>query len=384
MSPAADKFDEGLRALNLGRRFFPATPNAFGGLFSLVEPIAREMRDQLIEEIGTIPEILGGVNDDSAFDAFAAPLPDGEQIIAVNYGTLMLIHDLVHRLFCIPEFFPWVGDPAKEDRSRQFHPTSDDAQTYMRTFIANPRSAIPKDPIRKQAAVFLIPLAVTFVVAHEFRHITGGHLGWLAAQSGRVSISEALGMRRDPSTGLLFQALEMDADAFAMYYILAKAFAVAETTTPEDTPPPLRSMIATPMQALHTVLACALVAIGTFFRQPGPPEDWSSFSHPPSGIRHGMNMWGAGRALTQLGQNDLRSSTLSNREWTANFANFTFRYLAQRLGNPERRDELLLQFGPRGQQHLIEVVNVWGSIQKAVEGFAYRGAPAAGEARRSP
>jgi hypothetical protein len=133
-----DEFDEGLRALNLGSRYRVDASGAFGPLFATVEPAAREMRDQLIKEVGAskrIPEIFSGVNDDSAFNAVAAPLPGGRYIIAVNYGALILVHDIVHRLFCLPEFFPWVGDPSKEDRARQFHVTSDDAQTHMRTYL---------------------------------------------------------------------------------------------------------------------------------------------------------------------------------------------------------------------------------------------------------
>jgi hypothetical protein len=30
-----------------------------------------------------------------------------------------------------------------------------------------------------------------------------------------------------------------------------------------------------------------------------------------------------------------------------------------------------LEFGARGQQHLLEVISAWGSIQAAVKAFAY-------------
>jgi len=373
MNPIADRFDEGLRVLNLGTRYRPAASGAFESLFATVEPVAREMRDQLINEVGSskcIPEIFSGVKDDSAFNALAAPLPSGQYIIAVNYGTLILVQDLVHRLFCLPEFFPWVGDPSREERTRRFHPTSDDAQKYMRTFIADPRSAIPKDSLRRQAAVFLIPLAVMFLVAHEFRHIVGGHLGWLEAQSGQMSISEVLETQSDPSAGLLLQALEMDADGFAMYYTLMRALGMAKGPA-GNLPTSLQGIIATPLQALHAALACALVMIGTFFRPPGPPEEWRSYSHPPSGIRHGMNIWAAARALQQLGHEDLRSATLDNLEWLSQFASFTFRHLVQALGNADRQDELHLEFGPRGQQHLLEILDAWGSIQDAVKVHAF-------------
>jgi hypothetical protein len=98
----------------------------------------------------------------------------------------------------------------------------------------------------------LTPLAVMFLVAHEFRHITGGHLGWLNAQSGQEGISEVLGIQRDPSTGLFLQALELDADGFAMYYILMRAFAMAEgsqESLPTSLRGPVRSTDYRPLQS---------------------------------------------------------------------------------------------------------------------------------------
>jgi hypothetical protein len=117
MVHAADRFDEDLRTLNLGSRYSGPKSGSIEWVFGLVEPLAREIRDQVVSEAGAsrqVPEILAGIKDDSAFNAIAVPSPNGGYIIAVSYGTLILVHDIVHRLFCLPEFFPWVGDPSKE------------------------------------------------------------------------------------------------------------------------------------------------------------------------------------------------------------------------------------------------------------------------------
>ena len=101
-SPTTDEFDEGLRTLGVGSRYREGSPGAFRCLYATVELAARQMRDQLVGEVGAskrVPEILAGVNDSSAFNAFAAQLSGRRYMIAVNYGTLILIHDLVHRLF---------------------------------------------------------------------------------------------------------------------------------------------------------------------------------------------------------------------------------------------------------------------------------------------
>ncbi len=156
----------------------------------------------------------------------------------------------------------------------------------------------------------------------------------------------------------------MDADHFAMYYTLTRTLAMAESPK-EALPASLRGVISTPRHALEAALTCALLMIGTFFRPPGRPEEWRSYSHPPSGVRHVMNIWGADRALQQLGQEDLSVATLRDQRSVREYASFTIRHLAQRLGNTDRKNELLLQFGPRGQEHFLEIVKAWGTIRIA-------------------
>src|SRR5580700_4012158 len=72
---------------------------------------------------------------------------------------------------------------------------------YSTPVLSRRTTRAARDLRRRQAAVFLIPLAVMFLVAHEFQHIIGGHLDWLEAWSGEMSISEVLGIRRDPKNG---------------------------------------------------------------------------------------------------------------------------------------------------------------------------------------
>jgi hypothetical protein len=63
----------------------------------------------------------------------------------------------------------------------------------------------------------------------------------------------------------------MDADGFAMYYTLMRALRMAEGPQ-ESLPTSLQGIIAAPLQALHAVLACALVMIGTFFAHQDHPR----------------------------------------------------------------------------------------------------------------
>jgi hypothetical protein len=74
MSTAVDKFDEGLRTLNLGSRYRGDASGPFGSLFATVKPVASEMRDQLVREVGAskrIPEsiaVAARITTDNAED----------------------------------------------------------------------------------------------------------------------------------------------------------------------------------------------------------------------------------------------------------------------------------------------------------------------------
>ena len=152
-----DDFDQALRGANIGRRF-QTDDKRLSDLALLVpgcvDGILESLRDaEPPSGVGTrgIPNVLSGVNESPAFNAFAIE-HHGQYVLAVNYGVLILVQDLVYRLFCLPEVFPWVGNPTMEDPNRPFHPTSSDAMEYMRTFIAEPRQVVPKDLIRRDAA----------------------------------------------------------------------------------------------------------------------------------------------------------------------------------------------------------------------------------------
>jgi hypothetical protein len=369
MSAEPDLFDEALQASGLGRRYILSGERSKfpDNIFAVVEPLVTDMRDRLVSGGMYVPEILGGVSDDSSFNAFAFA-HDGRYVISVNYGALILLTDLVHRLFCLPEAFSWVGDPRAEDASRAFHPLSNDAQSYMRRFIADPRPVIPKNLPRRRAAVFLLPLAIEFIIAHELRHIVGGHLDWLKKHSGGFCISEAERLV-EPATGMAYQPLEQDADEVAMYHTLARTLALAERPQ-DEVPIHWRGVIVTPEHALEVALLCGIIMVGTFLGQWGMPEKWPYYTHPPPGVRHGMNIVAANKALPKLGREDLRLTTTANLAWLARFSNFALVRIWNRIGNPDRRDEMLMSFGPPGQHHLAEVMKAWNNIQPEVAKFA--------------
>ena len=375
MTSKPDPFDEALTASGIGRRhvFDAGSLGWMAKLFAGIEPTVQAQREQLIREGGLLkppPEILAGVNDDKTFNASAFP-HDSKYVIAVNYGALILIHDLVHRLFCTPEVFPWVGEPSKEDPKRRFHPTSNDAQIYMRKFISEPLLAVPHDPVRRIAADFLTVVAVHYLLWHEFRHIIGGHIDWNTKVSGSRSIAEVtLGGLSSSEYGTARQALEMDADSFAMQMVLQSLLNHA-VSSDADKPPIVQGMINEPRHALEIALMCALVMLGTFWQPAGPTNQWPLLNHPPAGVRHVINIWSADIFLQNAGHDSLRTATLGNPDWVARFSNFALVFTGQRCGNPDRRDEMKLTLGPRGRSHFLEIVNAWGRILDEVRKYSF-------------
>jgi len=274
----------------------------------------------------------------------------------------------VNRLFCIPEVFPWVGHPEMETPNRHFHPTTSDAMKYMQSFLAQPRPVLPRDPVRRDAAKLLTFAALEFIVCHELWHILGGHLRWHTHRTGELTLAEVRS-QTCPTAGLSYQALEMDADAFAVWCSLLRTLAVAAGPHDEGN---LSQVIMTPGQAVEVTFICAVVMVGTFLGEISNPSDWNSLSHPPAGVRHGMNMAAADRTLRLLGERELVANLTGSRPWVARFSRFILDHVWTRIGNQERHHQDFRQsFGPKGVQHMAALMRKLGELKPELNKFAH-------------
>jgi hypothetical protein len=369
-----DHFDEALRAQKLGHRYQRKNPwwlvdGLARGLPGIVEGILQPMRDQRAargNDADTIPQVLSGINDSPEFNAFAFEY-DGKYILAVNYGALVLVEDLVKRLFCLPEVFPWVGNPKAEDPNRLFHPTSDNAMEYMRRFIAEPRRTDPRDPTRRKAAYVFLIMAIEFIVSHELGHILCGHVGWHQERTAGFALSEV----RTPNcleAGIDYQALEMHADGFAVWVSLLRTLGMASSR--EDPSVPLR-VISNPVQAVEATLICALIMVGTFIGRFSAPSDWPKLTHPPLGIRHVLNVAAVARSLKHFGEPDIRAATTGNKAWNLSFGTFVLHHIWKRIGNPDWDDVLRASLGPQGVEHMEKVRRRLVELQPELDSFAH-------------
>ena len=367
-----DDFDRALQGANIGRRYQSdhswltdvtlAIPVCVEGI---LEPLRDERRARGADS-KTIPEVLSGVNDSPAFNAFAFEY-QGQYALAINYGALVLVQDLVNRLFSIPELFPWVGNPTMEDPNRSFHPTSGDAMEYMRRFIAEPRQVVPRDPIRRDAAKMMFVAALEFIVCHELWHILGGHLRWHAHHTAELTLAEVRS-QTSSTEGMAYQALEIDADAFAVWCSLLRTLAFAGRSHDEGH---LSRVVMTPGQAVEVTCICAVVMVGTFLTDVSDPSRWARLSHPPVGVRHGLNMAAVDRTLRHLGEDELVAKMTGNRPWVARFSRFMLDHVWKRIGNPERHQDFQLSFGPPGIEHMAALMHTLAELKPVLNKFAH-------------
>jgi hypothetical protein len=271
------------------------------------------VRDIFLREVGstrTIPDIVGRTNSSPTFGALAFK-HEQRYFVSVNFGSLVLIQDLVHRVFSMPEAFPWIGDPSKEDPNRLFHPVMTDASEYMRTMRRELRLAMPRDAAREQCAAMLNLIANEFVVAHEMWHAVGGHLDWSASNSAsrlmdeRVESFEMSSIAEDKRKRLVQQSLEMDADSFAVFQVLRRLIALIEGSSPHRA-------VETPEQAVEVAIVCGAVMVGAFFAPTPDRERWAFRSHPPALVRHKMMIHAADRALRTMKLDNVRQATTAN------------------------------------------------------------------------
>ena len=68
---------------------------------------------------------------------------------------------------------------------------------------------------------------------------------------------------------------------------------------------------------------------------------------------------------------DVEKRTTGNPAWVVGFGSFLLNHIWLRIGNPDRRDELKLSFGPAGQAHFLAVMEAWGTLQTEMDRFSH-------------
>jgi len=141
------------------------------------------------------------------FDAFAHIKRFNLDSVYINYGSILLIHDLFYKLLSNPTVFPQLGGKQDNELSEEI--------LKFRPFIKNKTIyfLMPQDILRREIAQICSTIAVQFIILHEIGHHMNGH----TILQKKKTLSE-----KDRKT------LEMDADSFAVTSSIQAAFLTSE------------------------------------------------------------------------------------------------------------------------------------------------------------
>jgi hypothetical protein len=367
------QFDAAVLAAGRAPRFeYHGDPQILPGplLWSIAQGVVL-IRDIFLKEAGrnrTIPEIIERTNTSSDFNAVAFK-HESRFFVSVNLGALVLTQDLVHRVLSTPTAFPWIGDSSREELDRNFHPVMADAKRYFQAMKADMRRPKPHDPTRELCAAMFNLIANEFVVAHEVWHIVGGHLDWLSQHSASRAINECVdsfemaSIAEDKQRRLERQALEMDADSFAVFQITRKPIALID-------PSGSHHGVQTQEQAVEVAVVCGAVMVGAFFTPMPDPQRWPFATHPPAIVRQMMMIDAADRALLIMKLDNVRRSTTADPSWVARIREEVFVRLWKWIGGEERGAELATALGSAGEDHARLVMEAWRRVSSQVRSFS--------------
>lgn len=214
---------------------------------------------------------------DNAINALATS--DIVNIVAVNTGVPISIMETFSRMMCDPKTFPYVGNAALETQRAVPFLLPERAEYDPRRWIE------PICPVRKIHAHLLARIAFDFTVGHELGHIARGHHKLLG--NGQSVMQEC--PSKTCTSGMLSQALELDADFQGMHHaILGAVNLMLHGRADRDFESPNhRRQALEGLGTISTVIeVCAFVA-WVYFRLfdaevDAPLED---ISHPPPVVR---------------------------------------------------------------------------------------------------
>lgn len=144
------------------------------------------------------------------------------RFIALNWGAVVLVHDLFFRMMSTPTVLPHIGDASVEVAPEKHSQLLLNAQELPKD-EANPFGILvgPRDHVRGAYACHLARTAIDFLFIHEWQHAAGGHHGFLNGPQA----SEITEFHKEAWMGDLMtrHVLENEADAAAAKLTLGLA-----------------------------------------------------------------------------------------------------------------------------------------------------------------
>lgn len=145
---------------------------------------------------------------------------ENEYYIGLNFGTVSILSYVSNYIMCSNQVFPGVGTVSEKEKKYIENPFLIDFGTLMEQVLNNRLMMVPPaDPDRRKIAAAMVYTAVAFIVLHELGHILRGHLDYIIkTQAKNMFLDIEFAAFRTQSEGITSQALEIDADRFALWY----------------------------------------------------------------------------------------------------------------------------------------------------------------------
>lgn len=367
--------------------FHEATADYGGRLdsFTLDRPVetldyalmrARGFLKNAAEALPQMPSVHFDLIDNYQFNALAFEYR-GRYFIGVNRGTIASLAVLFERMLADPEVLRSIGDPKQEKADLPLLP--DIGLDFERSFENVPEFDGPQDPMRIATARRLWELALDFLTAHEFAHLANGHVDYLGRYQGISAIDE-LGKPpwtpQIPESRLTSQAMEMDADAFAVHVSLASEWGRVTGIYPRRGPEWEWIYDRPGVVSLQWSWA-----VSTLFRLMGDARLSNAGavqgSHPPSRLRAVMVQKATGQVERPEGlqtHSALAGDDFQKIPAAIKAASLDIESIFSRLtGRPESPESLDEAWGDIGERHIRTLQKHWQTkLRRELLDFAYQ------------
>ncbi len=307
------------------------------------------------------PEVYAGIANSPMMNACAFRVGD-TYYIAVCRGVFDLLSEAFIRLLSRADVFPWLGNAPAVNSLVKLPP--------LRRDLAMPTpnlASLSYDPVRLNTASWMGGRAIEFLVGHEVRHLTGGHVDYVKNALKSNMIVEATSISTPSEKNVIKQAIELEADFAALIGVL-EIFLGPKPTQGLDLP-----FLTNTENKPYKVLCLALTAVTTVFKLFGNPlpgyTHWEESDHPPDEVRRYAILDCAAINLRTWGRTELADL----RGAVDEVLNAVDVALHQILDDPPPtydRQKLFGRGGP-GDSYFDKLVKVRKRIQPEVVAFAF-------------
>ncbi|WP_354431632.1 MULTISPECIES: hypothetical protein [unclassified Mucilaginibacter] len=207
--------------------------------------------------------------------AFAAKIFKDEDVcyIGINHAVIIILFEIFNRFLCNKQVIYNLGNAENEINIERINNAQITSLLDLKAELGGIERAIPKDPLRQTAATVLSWMACRSILYHEYAHAICGHLDFL-----HLTLKQNLSL-----TNSEYQALEYDADRFAVFYglrILDNYLINIENQSNETKPLFENRHKSTYLLAFATYTTFRLFGMKQF-----PISNYRSSTHPPIEVR---------------------------------------------------------------------------------------------------